>query len=71
MLERSATEIFAVAEEIASNAALLGAKMVTSVRPSTAETRSALVRAPTREVRPAAWAVAPTAEGMLRTESIT
>jgi hypothetical protein len=58
------------AEPIAWKAAFEGAKIVTSRRESTVETREACVRAPTREVRFAAEAVAASEAGMVRTVSI-
>lgn len=67
---KSAVEMFARAEPMRWKAALLGAKMVTSARASTAETRLVLVRAPARELRPAATAVEDAFPGIVRTLSI-
>ena len=58
------------AEPIAWKAALEGAKMVTSWRESTVETRLASVSAPVRAVRFAAAAVAASDSGIVRTVSI-
>jgi hypothetical protein len=59
-----------IAEPIAWNAALSGAKIVTSRRPSTVFTEPDWVRAPAREVRLVAEAVAKSEVGIVRTESI-
>jgi len=58
------------AEPMAWNAALEGAKTVTSLRESTAPTSLAAVRAPAREVRFAATAVVLMLGGRVRTESM-
>lgn len=58
------------AEPMAWNAAFEGAKMVTSWRESTVETRFACVSAPASAVRLAAVAVAASDSGMVRTVSI-
>jgi len=58
------------AEPIAWKAALEGAKIVTSWRESTVETRFACVRAPVRAVRFAAAAVEASDSGIVRTVSI-
>jgi len=63
-------EIFDSAEPIAANAALLGAKMVTSLSPSTVERRPVELRALARVVRFAARAVLEGASGMVRTVSM-
>jgi hypothetical protein len=70
MLSNCAVERFPSAEPIALNAALEGAKIVTSLRSSTVVTRLALVRAPAREVRFAATAVAESDSGIVRTRSM-
>ena len=62
---------FPSAEPIAWNAAFDGAKIVTSFKPSTVETRSAVVRAPVREVRFAPAAVLDGDCGTVKTVSIT
>ena len=59
------------AEPMAWNAAFEGAKMVTSLRPSKAVTRFAVVRAPVSAVRLAALAVAESDSGRVRTVSMT
>lgn len=56
---------------ILAKAALVGAKIVTSVRESTVLTRLACVRAPAREVRPVSRAVVESFGGMGRTVSIS
>lgn len=61
---------FGKADPIAWKAALLGAKMVTSLRPSTVPARSAAVRAPTIDVRFAATAVVETLGGRVKTWSM-
>jgi hypothetical protein len=55
---------------MASNAALDGAKMVTSFSPSTVATRLAIPKAPARDVRPAATVVAESDNGKVRTVSM-
>ncbi len=71
MLVNWSTVRFAAAGPRAAKAALVGAKMVTSFKPSTVETRFAVVKAPAREVRPAATAVLESAIGTVRTVSMT
>lgn len=56
---------------MAPKASLLGAKIVTSLRLSTVSTSFADVRAPAREVRPAATAVLESEIGRVRTVSMT
>ena len=70
MLASSSVERADAVAAIAWNAALLGAKMVTSERTSTGLIRSVAVRALAREVSPAAVAVAEAFPGTVRTVSI-
>lgn len=58
------------AEPMAPNAALEGAKIVTSFNPFTVETKLAEVKAEAKDVNPAATAVAESEAGMVRTVSM-
>lgn len=71
MLLRSLLLMLPRPEPMAWKAAFAGAKMVTSLRLSTVSTRLVLMRAPAKELRPAAMAVSDGLSGMVRTLSIT
>jgi hypothetical protein len=67
MLVRSVVLRLPRPEPMAWNAEFAGAKIVTSLRLSTVSTRLALVRAPAKDVNPAAMAVSEGLSGKVRT----